>query len=87
MPSKPIARAVAVASAPVGALGLVAPTAHAATIGNGFLSRTNAGVQANCSGSNRELKNEYFALNYSSRRVYQYWGCSNGVGRPARTAE
>lgn len=58
MPSKSIARAVAVASAPVGTLGLV----------------------ANCPGANHELKNEYFALNYFSRRVYQYWGCSNGVG-------
>jgi hypothetical protein len=130
MPSKSIASATAVASAAVGALGLVAPAAHAATIGNGFLYRTNAGVQANCTGANRELKddgdvnitryiyglgpihstingdiqtisrkedsstradkqywcynhdyyNEYFALNYFSRRVYQYWGCSNGAG-------
>jgi hypothetical protein len=130
MSSKSIARAAAVASASVGTLGLVAPIAHAATIGNGFLYRTNAGVQANCTGSNRELKNdgdvnisryiyglgpihstingdiqtisrkeysstradkqywcynndyynEYFALNYFSRTVYQYWGCSNGAG-------
>ena len=130
LPSKSIARAAAVASASVGALGLVAPGAHAATIGNGFLYRVNAGVQANCTGANRELKNdgdvnitrfiyglgpihssvngdiqtiwrkedsstradkqywcykndyynEYFAVNYFSRTVYQYWLCSNGVG-------
>jgi hypothetical protein len=58
LPSKSIARAAAVASASVGALGLVAPAAHASTIGPVFLYRTNAGVQANCTGNNRELKND-----------------------------
>jgi hypothetical protein len=58
LPSKSIMRAAAVASASVGALGLAAPAAHASGIGRVFLYRTNAGVQSNCTGKNRELKDD-----------------------------
>lgn len=56
--AKSTARAATVASAAVGALALVAPAAHASTIGPIFLYRHNAGVHANCPESNRELKND-----------------------------